>query len=195
MTIYETLLFQERRWYSDPNAVSVWVHLLMIARAKNTYVISVLLNELSKDCGLGYGTVWRKVKLLEDFGVITVASTKGNGTVITICGLSGAGDRNKTAEDRSGVIQAAERLYRLYPAKTQSGERGVRSTGKCAKDKQRLMTLLKTHTEEQIERAITNYVTEQHGEYLKNFSTFLNNLPESEDDSILETEQITGQDW
>ena len=37
---------------------------------------------------------------------------------------------------------------------------------------------MKTHTEEQITNSIKRYVEEQNGRYLKNFSTFLNNLPE-----------------
>lgn len=76
-----------------------------------------------------------------------------------------------------------ERLYKLYPGKSKT-RTGVRSTGKCSKDKMRLAQLLKTHTPEQIERSITKYLEEQEGMYLKNFSTFLNNLPEYEEDNI-----------
>ncbi len=74
-----------------------------------------------------------------------------------------------------------ERLYKLYPGKTIT-PRGTRSTGKCAKDKARLATLLKTHTPEQIENSIKKYLEECGGYYLKNFSTFLNNLPEYEEE-------------
>ena len=75
------------------------------------------------------------------------------------------------------------RLYSLYPGKTETRD-GVRSTGKCSKDKKRLASLLRDHTPEQIERSITKYIEEQGGKYLKNFSTFLNNLPEYEEDSL-----------
>ena len=74
-----------------------------------------------------------------------------------------------------------DHLYSLYPGKTDTKE-GVRSTGKCSKDKHRLAALLRDHTPEQIERSITKYIEEQGGRYLKNFSTFLNNLPEYEED-------------
>ena len=77
-----------------------------------------------------------------------------------------------------------DRLYSLYPGQTETRE-GKRSTGKCSKDKQRIAGLLKTHTVEQIERSITKYLEETGGRYLKNFSTFLNNLPEYEEDEPL----------
>ena len=70
--------------------------------------------------------------------------------------------------------------------------------GKCSKDKYRIASLLRDHTPEQIKRSITKYVEEQGGEYLKNFSTFLNNIPEYEDDMVLPLpvgERVTGQDW
>jgi len=80
------------------------------------------------------------------------------------------------------------RLYALYPGKTETGT-GPRSTGKCSKDKQRIAALLRTHTIAQIERSITMYLEEQGGRYLKNFSTFLNNLPEYEEESPAAPEQ------
>ena len=97
--------------------------------------------------------------------------------------------------DQSETI---DHLYGLYPGKTWSGDRGTRSTGKCSKDKQRIAVLLKTYTPEQIERSITMYVEEQRGQYLKNFSTFLNNIPLYEEDGDQPADkgkQITGQDW
>ena len=77
-----------------------------------------------------------------------------------------------------------DRLYALYPGKTETRE-GTRSTGKCSKDKTRIASLLLDHTPEQIERSIKKYLEEQGGKYLKNFSTFLNNMPEYEDDMVL----------
>ena len=76
---------------------------------------------------------------------------------------------------------AIDRLYSLYPGITMTNE-GRRSTGKCAKDKSRIARLLKERSPEQIERSIKRYVEETGGRYLKNFSTFLNNLPECEDE-------------
>lgn len=78
--------------------------------------------------------------------------------------------------------EVIDRLYALYPGKSETRD-GMRSTGKCSKDKHRLAGLLRTHTPEQIERSIKMYLEEQGGKYLKNFSTFLNNLPEYEEDT------------
>lgn len=75
--------------------------------------------------------------------------------------------------------ETVNHIYAIYPTTTETRE-GKRSTGKCAKDRDRIRTLLKTHTAEQLENAIKKYVNEQEGKYLKNFSTFLNNIPEDE---------------
>lgn len=84
-----------------------------------------------------------------------------------------------TAEKVIEIDEATvNRIYAMYPTTTDRGERGVTSTGKCAKDKKRIINLLKTHTPEQLENAIKKYVEDTGGRYLKNFSTFLNNIPE-----------------
>lgn len=196
MTVYETLLLRKRSWYDDPVAVSVWVHLLMKAKAASTCEITVPLSLLAVECGVTKLQAQRKISDLSQIGMITVSGDK-DGTIITICALSEA-EKMKQANASSAdddTAQAVERLYALYPTKTPCGDSGVRSTGKCAKDKRRLAILLKTYTAGQIETAITNYVTEQDGKWLKNFSTFLNNLPECGDERISAPEQTTGQDW
>jgi hypothetical protein len=75
-----------------------------------------------------------------------------------------------TAED-------VDRLYSLYPTfcKTRN-----HSTGKGRKDKEKIKTLLKTISVEELEFTIKAYVKEceETKAYLKNFSTFLNNLPD-----------------
>ena len=81
-------------------------------------------------------------------------------------------------ESHAPDAEVVNRIYKLYPGTTDRGERGICSTGKCSKDKARIATLLKTRTPEQLENAIKKYIGEQDGRYLKNFSTFLNNLPE-----------------
>ena len=84
---------------------------------------------------------------------------------------------NKTIEIDDVTVN---RIYALYPGSTDRGSRGICSTGKCAKDRDRIRKLLKTHSPEQLENVIRKYVEEMDGMYLKNFSTFLNNLPEDE---------------
>ena len=68
-----------------------------------------------------------------------------------------------------------EEIYKAYP--TRCEKRG-QSTGKCAKDKDRIRILLtkKGKSKSDILAAIEQTISE--GGYLKNFSTFLNNLPE-----------------
>ena len=85
------------------------------------------------------------------------------------------------------VMESVERLYALYPSKCPISRR---TTGKGAKDKRKLESLLRTgHTEEEIASAIRRYVKESidSGSYIKNFQTFLNNLPI--DDSIFSQQQ------
>lgn len=84
-----------------------------------------------------------------------------------------------TAERVIEIDEAAvNRIYSRYPGSTDRGERGTCSTGKCAKDKDRIRKLLKTHSPEQLENAIKKYIEDTGGRFMKNFSTFLNNIPE-----------------
>lgn len=85
---------------------------------------------------------------------------------------------------------AVNRIYGIYPGKTDRGSRGICSTGKCAKDRDRIRTLLKTHTPEQLEIAIMKYIEETGGRFMKNFSTFLNNIPED----VLEEPTLSFED-
>lgn len=86
-------------------------------------------------------------------------------------------EKTTPAKTDEEISEAVERLYKMYPSK--DVERNI-STGKCSKDKTRLRTLLKTKTEEQLAYTITRYLRESaaNHSYIKNFSTFLNNLPE-----------------
>lgn len=72
---------------------------------------------------------------------------------------------------------AIERVYKQYP--TRCPIRGA-STGKCAKNKIQIRNLLKKHTESELIYIIDRYVREcTDGQcYLKNFGTFLNQLPD-----------------
>ena len=71
-----------------------------------------------------------------------------------------------------GVNEFVDRMYALYP--TKCPKRNT-SLGKSMKDKARI----KAYTQEQIEQVIRNEVDSNYGvNYMKNFSTFLNNFPE-----------------
>lgn len=84
---------------------------------------------------------------------------------------------NKVNRKDSNIYpEAVERIYKLYP--TRCPKRDV-STNKSSKCKDKLVKLLKTHTEEELTTTINRYVHENYGKnYLKDFATLLNNLPD-----------------
>lgn len=68
-------------------------------------------------------------------------------------------------------------LYSLYPSKCPTKNK---SNGKGASDKIKIRSLLKTMPKEELEFTIKAYVQQctENGEWMKNFSTFLKNLPD-----------------
>lgn len=111
--------------------------------------------------------------------------TQENGriTILTITGYDSYNDewreprqQKPPDDDKAGAVN---RLYALYPTKCPvSG----RHTGKSSKDKHKLEILLRTITEEKLAAIITRYIKEctEQNSYVKNFATFLNNLPDYE---------------
>lgn len=88
----------------------------------------------------------------------------------------------KTSNDvkESELREIAARLYELYPASTIRKD-GGKSSLRCRKQNvEKIVSLLrsKTYTEEYMENAIKQYVSETNPEYLKMFSTFLNSVPD-----------------
>ena len=89
-----------------------------------------------------------------------------------------------TEEVKSVTDDDVETVYKRYP--TKCPVRGT-STGKCTKNKLQIQKLLKDHSAADLLYIIDRYVREcTEGQvYIKNFSTFLNQLPdygESQDD-------------
>lgn len=84
--------------------------------------------------------------------------------------------RSEPTAEEAAIIDA---LYDLYPTKTWRDNKEV-STGKNAKDKTRLLQLIRKRPVAEVEAIIKAYVEERQGSYLKNFSTFLNNFPDGE---------------
>ena len=79
------------------------------------------------------------------------------------------------------VNDFVDKMYDLYPSKCPKRNT---STGKSRKDKDRIKRLLKTYTREQIEQVIRVEVDNNYGvNYMKNFSTFLNNFPEPQSET------------
>ena len=82
---------------------------------------------------------------------------------------------------------AVNRIYAIYPTKCPVSQR---NTGKCSKDKDRIARLLKTTTEEKLSSTIKRYIDDciKQNSYIKNFSTFLNNIPDTEETIFHEDE-------
>jgi len=79
-------------------------------------------------------------------------------------------------EDINEIKNAVERLYLLYPTKCKKRDC---STGKCKANKTKIKDYLDTYTEEQLTTIIGLYIVDcdRSNSYLKNFTTFLNQLP------------------
>lgn len=95
-------------------------------------------------------------------------------------------------KDTPLTVEAADRLYLLYPTKCPiSG----RSTGKSSKDKARLAKMLRDgeYTEEGLASIIRRYVGDcvETRSYMKNFSTFLNNVPDYSADALPSGSQVS----
>ena len=74
------------------------------------------------------------------------------------------------------INKFVDEMYELYPSKCPKRNS---SLGKSRKDKDRIKRLLKTYSKDQIEQVIRNEVDSNYGvNYMKNFSTFLNNFPD-----------------
>lgn len=78
-------------------------------------------------------------------------------------------------ETKNNKQETINNIYKHYPSKCKN--RGT-STGKSSKDKEKIAKLLKTHSEEHLIACIDFAIKEGQKGMLKNFSTFLNNLPD-----------------
>ena len=83
----------------------------------------------------------------------------------------------RNQEKKKVYPDAVEHLYAAYPSKCPVSKR---ATGKSSADKDKLVRLLKDHSEEALASKIRRYVEEcvAQNTYIKNFQTFLNNLPD-----------------
>lgn len=85
--------------------------------------------------------------------------------------------------DNANVNDNVELIYNSYPSRcVVKGS----STGKTSKNKDKIKSLLKTIPADKLLSTITWYVNEckSTNTYMKNFSTFLNNLPDVSEDSL-----------
>ena len=88
---------------------------------------------------------------------------------------------NLSQEKAKADKEVIEEVYKAYPSKCVV--RGC-STGKTAKNKEKIRRLLKDNTKDELISIIKRYVSECEKDdiYMKNFSTFLNNLPDYEEE-------------
>ena len=98
-------------------------------------------------------------------------------------------DKDKDKDKEIYKENEIEEIYKEYPSRcVVTG----RSLSKSSKDKDRLKTILKTHTKESILSIIQMYINEckRDNTYMKNFSTFLNNLPDYGDGNTYQERRI-----
>lgn len=99
--------------------------------------------------------------------------------------------RHETNEENDSINKFVDEMYELYPTKCPKRNS---SLGKSRKDKDRIKKLLKTYSKDQIEQVIRNEVDSNYGvNYMKNFSTFLNNFPEPNEGYTTAPTASTGQ--
>ena len=85
----------------------------------------------------------------------------------------------KEEQEKEQEKEQVEYIYSIYPSKCEF--RKI-STGKTSKDKDKIKKLLKKHSQENLKEIINRYIKEskESKSYIKNFGTFLNNLPDYE---------------
>ena len=97
------------------------------------------------------------------------------------------------AETDNSVNEFVDRMYDLYPSRCPKRNS---STGKSHKDKDRIKRLLKIYTQEEIEQVIKDEVDNNYSiNYMKNFSTFLNNFPTPTKTQVETPQNTSGELW
>ena len=142
-----------------------------------------------------FGKEWNKSKvkrffsLLERDSMIEIKNEKKT-TRLTVCNYESyqsernAGEtqtkrkRNQLKNEKNYKEKTIDEIYLSYPTKDPFNQN--RSTGKCSKDKDKISKLLQTISKEELLFRINNYLEscKYSKTYLKNFSVFLNNLPD-----------------
>lgn len=85
-------------------------------------------------------------------------------------------NKEKDSKEKEKLQEFVDKIYGMYPSKCTV--RNV-STGKCRKDKERIIKLMNNYSMEEIEMVVKHEVDSKLGKHpLKNFSTFLNNFPD-----------------
>ncbi len=136
--------------------------------------------------GVGRDSVSKWINELKKYGYIKVAFDRkdSNRRKIYINEMNKESlfvekivDRNKTKDFKEEQILMTNDVYSLYPSKCPYSQR---STGKGASSKNKIEKLLRQKTKEQLILHIRSYLNNCYKTktFIKNFNTFLNNIPE-----------------
>ena len=194
-------------WFNKPEMVSVFIYCLLKANyedgefhgtpiKRGQFITSPF--KISTATGLSYQRVRTVLNQLSKTHEINKQSTNKY-TIITICNYDNYQSEQQTKPKQTPNKQRAnatksttikeieeveeieetniQRVYSAYPNKCPIKNT---STGKCQKSKFKIQALLKTHTVDELVSMIEAYKTEciSAKRYIKNFDTFLNNLPD-----------------
>lgn len=146
-------------------------------------------SNITKDTGLSYSKQKRIITTLTKNNLISVALLGvpaklhfkiHDNNIQLLLGLDEdvIYEEVKPKDDNSDIAkESIQMIYDAYPVKCVI--RGA-STGKGSKNKKSIAVLLKRHTKEHLLEVIKWYVSDckKNNVYMKNFSTFLNNLPD-----------------
>jgi len=154
------------------NELCEWGFFKIVQKSKNQYsanIISLIFAMPKKGKALDKAIGKHAQKQLESNGQ---SNGQSNGTILKQ-------DNKETKEqlNKEKLFFDIDKIYNIYPAKCPF--RNV-STGKTKKNKDKIKTLLNDYSVDELETTIKTYIAEcvQSKTYLKNFSTFLNNLPD-----------------
>jgi len=154
------------------NELCEWGFFKIVQKSKNQYsanIISLIFAMPKKGKALDKAIIKHRAKQTESNGQ---SNGQSNGTILKQ-------DNKETKEqlNKEKLFFDIDKIYNIYPAKCPF--RNV-STGKTKKNKDKIKTLLNDYSVDELETTIKTYIAEcvQSKTYLKNFSTFLNNLPD-----------------
>jgi len=206
-------------WYGDPYMVAFWIHLLITANCtEKDWMGEIIcrgqmvtsLASLSAVTGLSVKQVRTALDRLALKGYIVTNGTS-RWTKITICNYdsycvdddSKGQTKSKQVEttkenNNASISEAVERIYALYPSRTNRPEGNIATLKTAKKDKAKIHRMLSSgeYTEDALTYAIKRYLSESKPEYLKVFQTFLNQVPDySDQPSIFETQTEEEREW